>query len=116
MESSCSFIPIRATTEQLRTWIERGGGVLCGTDAGAAPIDPTNEYALMLRSGMAFADILVSLTTTSAALFGLGSRQGRVATGFDADLVAFEDGECSRVRHTVVAGLLAHAQHGNIGA
>lgn len=83
---------------QLRDWIASGGEVLFGTDAGAVHVDPTEEYVMMEQAGMTFRDILASLTTTPAALFGEGKRLGRVATGFLADLVVVKGDPAKDIR------------------
>ena len=72
---------------QLRAWIAAGGEVLFGTDLGAVDYDPGEEYALMRAAGMTFRQILASLTTAPAGRFGESKRLGRIAAGFDADLV-----------------------------
>ncbi len=74
---------------QLRAWNDAGGEVLFGTDLGAAEYDPSDEYALMGEAGMSFRQILASLTTVPAAKFGDSARVGRIAAGYDADLVVF---------------------------
>jgi imidazolonepropionase-like amidohydrolase len=73
---------------QLRAWIDSGGTVLFGTDLGAVDEDPSPEYALMHEAGMSFREILASLTTTPAEQFG--GRSGRIAEGFDADVVVLK--------------------------
>lgn len=71
---------------QLRAWIANGGTVLFGTDLGATDPDPGEEYDLMAQAGMNFQQILASLTTAPAQRFGR-KEMGRIAMGFDADLV-----------------------------
>jgi imidazolonepropionase-like amidohydrolase len=99
---------------QLRLWVASGGTVLFGTDAGYVDYDPSEEYALMARAGMNFRQILASLTTAPAERFGESSRLGRIAEGFEADLVVL-DGDPSRdlralsdVRYTLRAGRIIH--------
>ncbi len=73
---------------EIRAFNTIGGTILFGTDVGYMDDpDPTEEYRLMARAGMTFQQILASLTTTPAHLFGLADRSGRIAPGFDADLV-----------------------------
>ena len=68
-----------------------GGDIVFGTDIGYIDdADPTEEYLLMARSGMTFPQILASLTTRPARLFGVERRTGRIAPGFDADVVFLE--------------------------
>jgi imidazolonepropionase-like amidohydrolase len=80
---------------QLQFWIASGGSVLFGTDIGAIDYDPSEEYVLMSRAGLNFGQILASLTTTPAAKFGDSARLGRIAAGFEADLVVLR-GDPSR--------------------
>ena len=89
-----------ANTEigQLRAWLASGGTVLFGTDLGAVDDDPTEEYALMAEAGMSFRQILASLTTAPAERFGESTRLGRIAAGFDADLVVLEDDPSRNIR------------------
>jgi imidazolonepropionase-like amidohydrolase len=83
---------------QLRDWIASNGTVLFGTDLGAVDPDPSEEYVLMERAGMSFAQILTSLTVAPARRFGEAERLGRVATGYTADLAAFEGDPADDVR------------------
>jgi imidazolonepropionase-like amidohydrolase len=75
---------------QLSAWIANGEAVLFGTDLGATDPDPSEEYQLMAQAGMNFQQILASLTTTPADRFGKSKTLGRIATGFDADLVVLK--------------------------
>lgn len=72
---------------QVRAYAGRGR-ILFGTDVGF--VDDyeslTAEFGLMQQAGMTFSQILESLTTAPAELFGFTS-SGQVAPGFDADLV-----------------------------
>jgi imidazolonepropionase-like amidohydrolase len=73
---------------EIRAFNAIGGTIIFGTDVGYMPdTDPTDEYRLMTRAGMSFQQILASLTTSPAHLFGLADRTGRISPGFDADLV-----------------------------
>ena len=45
----------------------------------------------MAAAGMSFRQILASLTTAPAERFGDSKRLGRIAPGFQADVVAFKD-------------------------
>ncbi len=78
----------RTEIGQLRACIATGGEVLFGTDLGAVEYDPSEEYALMSQAGMTFRQILASLTTAPAERFGDANKLGRVAAGFQADLVS----------------------------
>jgi imidazolonepropionase-like amidohydrolase len=95
---------------QLRAWLASEGTVLFGTDLGAVDYDPSEEYALMAEAGMSFRQILASLTTAPAGRFGDSRQLGRIAAGFQADLVVMK-GDPSRdiralaaVQYTLRAG------------
>jgi imidazolonepropionase-like amidohydrolase len=83
---------------QLRAWIANGGTVLFGTDLGATDPDPSEEYHLMAQAGMNFQQILASLTTAPAERFGRSKELGRVAVGFDADLVVLKDDPAKNIQ------------------
>jgi len=78
------------STGQLRAWVAAGGAVLFGTDLGAVDPDPSSEYELMAEAGLGFREILASMTTAPAEKFGDAKRLGRVAPGFQADLVVLK--------------------------
>lgn len=79
--------PTRLAQQQLGALVRAGGDVLFGTDAGFVPdTDPVQEYQLM-AAVMGWRDILAALTTNPAQRFGESRRRGRVAEGFQADLV-----------------------------
>jgi imidazolonepropionase-like amidohydrolase len=83
---------------QLRAWIANGGTVLFGTDLGAVDPDPGEEYGLMAQAGMTFRQILASLTTAPAEQFGKSDGLGRVAAGFQADLVVLKSDPAKDIR------------------
>ena len=85
---------------QLRSWPR--GRILFGTDLGAVDPDPAPEYQLMREAGMSFEDILESLTTAPASLFG-GS--ARVVAGARADLAVWR-GSLDQVCYTFRDGRL----------
>jgi imidazolonepropionase-like amidohydrolase len=73
---------------------ELGALVVAGTDAGISPVKPHGvlPYALpMLQHiGFAPAEALRAMTADAAHVCGLSHRKGRVATGYDADLLAVD--------------------------
>lgn len=90
---------VRAAQEQVRTYQERGGRILFGTDVGyIARYDPTREYELLAAAGLDFQAVLESLTTAPAEAFGRGERTGRLEPGFDADLVVVEGDPAGDIR------------------
>ena len=73
---------------QLREYHSAGGAILFGTDVGyMTDFSTLEEFQKMSEAGMGFRDILASLTVTPAARRGLGASTGKVAVGFDGDLV-----------------------------
>ena len=89
---------VNTALAQLRAWIASGGTVLFGTDLGAVDYDPSEEYALMTDAGMSFSQVLASLTTAPAERFGESNRLGRIAEGFDADLVVLKGDPSQNIR------------------
>ncbi len=100
---------------QLRAWAGAGGVVLFGTDVGyMTNYDPTEEYALMMKAGMSFPQILASLTTAPAERFGAASQLGRIAPGLAADLTVLRNDPArditafARVQYTIREGKLIY--------
>ena len=84
---------------QLRSWVGAGGAVLFGTDLGwVTTYDPTAEYVLMAKAGMAFRQILASLTTAPAERFGVSNQLGRIAPGLAADLTVLRSDPSRDIR------------------
>jgi imidazolonepropionase-like amidohydrolase len=89
--------PIIATNlpsivDGLRTLHSRGGTVVVGTDAGISPGKPhdilPSAVDQLAEIGITGADLLTTLTSTAARACGVGDRKGRIAPGYDADLLA----------------------------
>ena len=89
---------VNTAVGQLRAWIAGGGEVLFGSDLGAVGYDPSDEYELMARAGMSFADILTALTTAPARRFDDASRFGQIAPGFQADIVVVDGDPATDIR------------------
>lgn len=82
---------IDAAAQQLKAYSGAGGQILFGTDVGYTDhYDTTEEYVLMSKAGMPFAQILASLPTNPAERFGNFSHSGRMAKHMDADLTVFD--------------------------
>ncbi len=97
--------------QQLGAFSQAGGQVLFGTDVGYIPrFDTSEEFKWMSRAGMSYQQILASLTTNPAQRFGHSNHSGRIAKGFDADLVvlgadpAKDISAYSNVRYTIRGG------------
>jgi imidazolonepropionase-like amidohydrolase len=73
---------------------EAGALMVAGTDAGIGPVKPHDvvRYApAMLRQlGFGQAEALRAITSVAAGVCGLGHRKGRIAPGFDADILAVD--------------------------
>jgi imidazolonepropionase-like amidohydrolase len=74
---------------------EAGAVMVAGSDAGIAPIKPHDvvRYApAMLHGqlGLNPVDTLRMVTSAAAEVIGLGRRKGRIAPGFDADILAVD--------------------------
>ncbi|MFC4943145.1 amidohydrolase family protein [Pseudonocardia sp. GCM10023141] len=75
--------------------LQREGAVLvAGTDAGIGPIKPhgvlPHGLASLVDLGMTNAEALSAGTHVAAQVCGLGDGKGRLAPGFDADLLAVD--------------------------
>jgi len=83
---------MQGAAQQLGQFSKAGGQVLFGTDVGYTDqFDTAEEFTWMSRAGLSFEQILASLTTNPAERFGFASRSGRIAAGFDADLVVLSE-------------------------
>ncbi len=78
----------------LRRMLELGAVVVAGTDAGIGPPKPPDVVrhvpAMASMIGLGPAAALRMITSTAAGVLGLGSTKGRVAAGYDADLLAVD--------------------------
>ncbi len=102
--------------QQLGDFYRAGGQVLFGTDIGfMEQFDTSEEFKWMSRAGMNYQGILASLTTNPAQRFGYSTHSGRIAKGFDADLVvlsadpAQDTSAFSKVRFTIRNGEVIYA-------
>jgi len=68
--------------------------MVAGTDAGIAPVKPHDVVrhapAMLRQLGFGQAEALRTITSVAAAVCGLGQRKGRLAPGFDADILAVD--------------------------
>lgn len=101
--------------EQLGAFFHAGGDVLFGTDVGYTDqFDTSEEFRWMARSGMSYQQVLASLTTNPARRFGFSAHSGRIAKGFDADLVVLradpsqDISAFSQVRYTIRNGTVIY--------
>lgn len=101
--------------EQLGAFLHAGGDVLFGTDVGYIDqFDTSDEFKWMSRGGMSYQQILASLTTNPARRFGFDKHSGRIAKGFDADLVILRADPSqditafSRVQYTIRSGTVVY--------
>lgn len=77
-----------------RRLYEAGAHIILGTDAGVGPTKPHDvlRYALTQTGQLAMEPVaaLRLATSTAAAVCGLADRKGRLAPGFDADVLAVD--------------------------
>jgi imidazolonepropionase-like amidohydrolase len=73
---------------------ESGAVLLAGSDAGVSPAKPHDvlRYAPddLAGPGLSPAEILWTMTSRAAQACGLGHRKGRIAAGYDADILALD--------------------------
>jgi imidazolonepropionase-like amidohydrolase len=78
----------------MRRLYESGALMVAGSDAGIGPPKPhdvVRHAPVMLRQlGIGQAEALRMLTSLAAGVIGLGHRKGRIAPGFDADILAVD--------------------------
>lgn len=74
-------------------FIATGASVVLGTDAGIAPVKPHDVLPLAVRqlAGFGIRPAALRIATADAAeVIGLGHRKGRLAPGYDADILAVD--------------------------
>ncbi len=73
---------------------QSGVRLVAGTDAGIGPVKPhdvlRSAVSQLVDLGMPAAAVLVTVTSVAAEVCGLGASKGRIATGYDADLLAVD--------------------------
>jgi imidazolonepropionase-like amidohydrolase len=78
----------------MRRMYEAGAVMVVGSDAGIGlvkPHDVVRHAPAMLREvGIGQAEALRMITSAAADVIGLGHRKGRIAPGFDADILAVD--------------------------
>jgi imidazolonepropionase-like amidohydrolase len=78
----------------MRRMYEAGAQMVAGSDAGIAPIKPHDVVrrapAQLREIGIGQAEALRMITSAAAGVIGLGHRKGRIAPGFDADILAVD--------------------------
>ena len=105
---------MQQTKVQAARLLAAGVRVVSGTDAGVGEVKPHGlvAYALeaLVAGGADPAPALASATSVAAEAIGMGRRKGRIAIGYDADLVVV-DGDPSvdivdlqRIRQVYVGG------------
>jgi len=86
----------------VRDYVQMGGRVAAGTDAGTPSVTPgaslLRELELYVEGGMAPAAALKTATADAAALLGISSRAGTIAIGKDADLLIVDGDPLRDVR------------------
>jgi imidazolonepropionase-like amidohydrolase len=73
---------------------EAGALIIASSDGGVAELKPHDvaRYAPAILRDVGFspAEALRAVTSLPAAVLGLGHRKGRIAPGFDADILAVD--------------------------
>ena len=81
-------------TANRRRLHETGAVIVPGSDAGVTPAKPHDVLRFapedLASAGLSPAEILSAMTSRAAQACGLGHRKGRVAAGFDADILAVD--------------------------
>ncbi len=71
-----------------------GAVMVAGTDAGIGPVKPHDVVRhappVLRQLGFSPAEALRAITSVAAGVCGLGHRKGRIAPGFDADILAVD--------------------------
>ncbi len=99
--------------QHVKTMYDMGVQIVAGTDAGIDGM-PHHQYVggleYLVSLGLPPADVLAMATTKAAAALGLGAVTGRLAPGYDADLIVV-DGDpladiagLSRLRRVIARG------------
>jgi imidazolonepropionase-like amidohydrolase len=77
-----------------RRLYQSGAVLVPGSDAGVSPAKPHDVLrfapADLAAAGLSPAEILRAMTSGAAQACGLGHRKGRIAPGFDADILAVD--------------------------
>ena len=77
-----------------RRLYEAGAVLVPGSDAGVSPAKPHDVLRFasedLAAAGLSPAEILQAMTSRAAQACGLGHRKGRIASGFDADILAID--------------------------
>src|SRR5215472_1239797 len=81
-------------TANRRRLHETGAVIVPGSDAGVTPAKPHDVLRFapedLVEAGLSPAEILSAMTSRAAQACGLGHRKGRIAAGFDADILAVD--------------------------
>jgi imidazolonepropionase-like amidohydrolase len=116
-QASLSEGTVAMAVGQLRAYWLAGGRIIFGTDVGyIGDYDPTREFELMAKAGMDARAILAALTTTPAEVYGTATHTGKIAPGFDADLVVLLEDPANnpaafaKVRYTIRGGRIIFDQ------
>ena len=82
-------VTMRNEARALERAYEQGVSIAFGTDCGIYPHgENADEMLRMVELGMTEADVLRSATVVAAEMFGIDRRNGRIAAGDRADIIA----------------------------
>lgn len=80
--------PVSVAVQQTRALHEAGGTILFGTDAGFVDEFSPEPEMVLLEEAVGWRGVVEALTTAPARVLGDEAVEGRVSTGYVADLVA----------------------------
>ena len=93
--------------------IRSGVKIAFGTDTGVSPHGRNaEEFALMVRNGMAPMDAIKSATVNAADLLGKSATIGTIAPGKDADIIAVDGDPLTNIRE--LEGVDFVMKHGRV--
>jgi imidazolonepropionase-like amidohydrolase len=82
----------------LKPAAKAGVRIVFGTDVLPEPKEGVRQFTLMVESGLSPWDAIRSATTTAAEMLGIADQVGRVAPGYQADLIAVDNNPLESIR------------------
>jgi len=109
--------------QSIKALFAEGARVIAGSDAGTSAQRPhdvlPSSIAVLAELGLGTEEALRSATSTAAEALGLGARKGRIAPGYDADIVAVSGNPqadlaaLTRIRAVLCRGRLVETSAGD---
>ncbi len=105
--------PVAHMKRCLKRMQDRGLTIALGTDTPFPHLVPGfsvhDELAMYVDAGMKPVEALRSATSVCAKIFGIGSKAGRIAAGFQADMVAVKGNPLERINQIANVELTVRA-------